>query len=177
MLVLVYGGSGSGKSAFAERLIVESALPRRIYAATMDPGGAEAQARIARHRRMRAGKGFETVERPRDLAGLELPMGCAVLLEDLTNLLANEWFGGRREGAAQRVLAGVERLMERAALTVAVANDLYGDGLGYDAETTAYLDALAALHRTLAARAEEVYEVVCAIAICQKGAALCDRSS
>ncbi len=165
MLVFVYGGSGSGKSEFAERLIVESGFARRVYLATMEPDGEEARARIARHRALRAGKGFETVERPSGLSGVPLPPGCAVLLEDLTNLFANEWFGVGRGGAAARVRAGLERLAASAALAVVVGNDLFSDGVDYDAQTEAFLAALAALHRELAARAGQVYEVVCGIPI------------
>ena len=35
MLILVSGGAGSGKSAFAESLVTSSGLDRRIYLATM----------------------------------------------------------------------------------------------------------------------------------------------
>jgi len=165
MLIFVYGGSGSGKSAFAERLIVESGAARRIYLATMEPYGAEARKRIARHRALRAGKGFETVERPSGLAALPLPPGCAALLEDLTNLFANEWFGVGRGGAAARVRAGLERLASTAALAVVVGNDLFSDGVLYDRGTEAFLSSLSSLHRELAARAGQVYEVVCGIPI------------
>ena len=163
MLLYVSGGAGSGKSAFAESQIVHSALPRRLYLATMDPGGAEAQARIVRHRALRAGKGFATVERPRAIETLPLPENCALLLEDLTNLFANEWFSPARTGAAERVLAGLRRLRDRTALTVVVANDLFSDGMDYDADTLAYLRALAALNCAAAALADRVYEVVCGI--------------
>ena len=168
MLIFVSGGSGSGKSAFAEELIVRGGLDRRVYIATMEPFGEEGQRRIARHRRLRAGKGFVTTERPRDLAGLPLPPGCAALLEDLTNLFANEWFGGERDGAAGRVLAGLDRLASAAALAVVVGNDLFSDGMDYDPETLAYLRALADLNRAAAARAEQVWEVVCGIPIRHK---------
>ena len=58
MLILVSGGSGSGKSAFAEDLITASGLETKIYVATMQAWDAEGEARVARHRAMRAGKGF-----------------------------------------------------------------------------------------------------------------------
>lgn len=170
MLILVYGGAGSGKSEYAERLIVESGLARRTYIATMEPCGEAAAARIARHRRLRAGKGFETVECLRDLAALPLPAGGAALLEDLTNLLANEWFGGERTGAAGRVLDGLSHLGAAAGLAVVVANDLFTDGLTYDPETEAYLEVLSAVHREAAARADAVCEVVCGIPLRWKGA-------
>ncbi len=165
MLVFVYGGSGSGKSAFAERLIVESGFARRVYLATMEPYGEEARERIARHRALRAGKGFETVERPSGLSSLPLPPGCAALLEDLTNLFANEWFGVGRVGAAARVRAGLERLASTAALAVVVGTDIFSDGAVYDREPEAFLSSLSSLHRELAARAGQVYEGVCGIPI------------
>ena len=171
MLLFITGGSGSGKSAYAEDRITASGIACRAYIATMEPFGAEGQARIARHRKMRAGKGFETLECPRELADLPVPDGCAALLEDLTNLFANEWFGteegsGDTDTAAGKVLAGLKALQKQAALTVVVGNDLFADGMDYDAETLRYLHALADLHREVAAMADGVYEVVCGIPIC-----------
>lgn len=166
MLLFINGGSGSGKSAYAEDRVTASGIARRAYIATMEPFGEEGQARIARHRRMRAGKGFTTLECPRSLGDLPVPGGCAALLEDLTNLFANEWFGVSREGAAERVLRGLAHLQSTASLTVVVGNDLFADGLPYDAETLCYLRALADLHQRVAAMADEVYEVVCGIPIC-----------
>ena len=66
MLRLIIGGSASGKSEYAERLVCP--LPgKRIYVATMEPFGEEGRERIARHRKLREGKGFVTAEVPRDL--------------------------------------------------------------------------------------------------------------
>ena len=61
MMTLVTGGSGSGKSEYAERLAAAGGTPR-IYVATMIPWDDEGRRRIEKHRAMRAGKGFETVE-------------------------------------------------------------------------------------------------------------------
>lgn len=95
MLTLVSGGSASGKSEFAESLVVNSGCENRWYLATMLPYDEECHRRIARHRQMRAKKGFETLEVPYALQQLELtePMqsGCA-LLECMSNLVANELF-------------------------------------------------------------------------------------
>ncbi|MEE0028071.1 MAG: bifunctional adenosylcobinamide kinase/adenosylcobinamide-phosphate guanylyltransferase, partial [Atopobiaceae bacterium] len=66
MRVLVVGGSGSGKSAYAEQLAC-SLSPRRTYVATMESQSAEAQRRIARHRAQRDGLGFITIECSRAL--------------------------------------------------------------------------------------------------------------
>ena len=61
MFTLVIGGSASGKSEFAEQLTLSLDGPR-LYIATMEPFGVEAQARIARHRTARRERGFETIE-------------------------------------------------------------------------------------------------------------------
>ena len=58
MVTLVTGGSASGKSAYAEGLVLESPARPRVYAAAMEPFGEEARRRIERHRQLRAGKGF-----------------------------------------------------------------------------------------------------------------------
>ena len=67
MLILVTGGSASGKSAYAESLCL-TASPR-VYLACMQPFGAEGAKRIERHRTMRKDKGFLTVERYTYLVG------------------------------------------------------------------------------------------------------------
>ena len=94
MIVLVTGGSGCGKSTWAEKLV--SALPaeKRVYIATMQVYDEESVQRVARHRAQRADKGFTTIECEKDLASADVPEGSVVLLEDLVNLMANEMFGG-----------------------------------------------------------------------------------
>lgn len=168
MLILVSGGSASGKSEFAEGLVTSSGLEKRIYLATMQVWDQESVRRVERHRQMRAGKGFETVECPTGLADIVLPPGCAVLLEDLSNLSANEYFSPQRDGAFDRVLAGIRRAAARAELLVVVTNELYSDGVRYDPETAAYLELLARLNRAIAAQADGVYEVVCGIPVAWK---------
>ena len=63
MLTLVLGGAASGKSEYAESLVLKTALPR-YYLATMQVWDAECAARVAKHRKMRAQKQFTTVECP-----------------------------------------------------------------------------------------------------------------
>ena len=92
MLTLVTGGSGSGKSAFAEDRVLSFGDAQRIYIATMHPFDEESHKRIERHQKMRAGKGFETVECYTGLKDVKLPAGCVVLLECMSNLVANEMF-------------------------------------------------------------------------------------
>ena len=72
MFHVVTGGSGSGKSAYAEQCILDFQGENRIYIATMYPFDEESHRRIARHRAMRAEKKFTTIERYTD-AALRIP--------------------------------------------------------------------------------------------------------
>ena len=64
MMHVITGGSGSGKSAYAEMWLNRKTGEKRrkkaicpyLYIATMRPFGAETQKKIERHRQMRAGK-------------------------------------------------------------------------------------------------------------------------
>ena len=166
MLILVTGGSASGKSAHAERILCERAPISRLYLATMQPFGAAAEKRIARHRVLRQGKGFQTVERPLDLAGLKLDRRYdGILLEDLGNLLANEMFApaGAKDAAFGSILAGIERLQDCCETLVVVTNEIFSDGLPYPAETVRYIHLLGRLNAALCARADAAYESVCGI--------------
>lgn len=170
MMTLVTGGSASGKSDWAERFAAAGGAPR-WYIATMEPLGGEAEARIARHRTQRAGRGFQTLECYTSLATQELPAGGTVLLDCLGNLAANELFSpaGAGERAVEAILAGVEQLADRCDNLVVVTNDIFADGADYPPETLRYLAVLGELNRRLARRADRVVEVVCGIPIFHKG--------
>lgn len=170
MFTLITGGSASGKSEYAETLV--TALPgRRIYLATMRPWDEEGRRRVARHHRLRQGKGFETLERYTDLAGLELPAGANVLLECLGNLTANELYDPEG-GGGEAVLRGVASLAERAAHLTVVTNEVFSGGAAYQGDTLRYLEALARVNRLLAARADAAVEVVCGLPNFLKGGPL-----
>ena len=167
MLSLIIGGAGSGKSAFAETLC-EKLEGERLYIATMRPEGAESLARIERHRRQRAGLGFETLECPLSLDRAAIPAGANALLEDLSNLLANEMFspGG---GGAEAVRRGLCQAIARCQNLTVVTNEVFSGGADYGAGTLAFLRELAALNRELAARADVVAEVVSGLPNVLKG--------
>ena len=92
MITLVTGGSGSGKSEYAEGLLLECEDCARYYIATMEAWGEEGRRRVERHKRLRRGKGFITIEQPREVGSLSFPEkaeGCAAILECVSNLAAN----------------------------------------------------------------------------------------
>ena len=171
MLVLVTGGSGSGKSAYAEEKILSFGQGKRIYIATMFPFDKESDARILRHRQMRAGKGFETVERYTDLKGLKLDPDSVVLLECMSNLVANEMFreGGFHPEVAEKITEGVKNLLSQAKHVVIVTNEIFSDGILYEEESEQYKKELGQINQKLAELAEEVVEVVYGIPVWHKG--------
>ena len=91
MKILLTGGSACGKSTFAEQLAVGFPGPR-YYIATMRAYDEECLRKIDRHRALRAGKGFETIEKQTDLDEIVLPGRGTALLECMCNLTANEMF-------------------------------------------------------------------------------------
>lgn len=75
MITLIMGGSGSGKSAYSEDYVLTQAgKSLKYYIATMQIYDAEGQRKVERHRKLRAGKGFITIEQPTDIAeaGLQI---------------------------------------------------------------------------------------------------------
>ncbi len=170
MMILLTGGSACGKSAYAESLLSRLPAPR-YYLAAMRPYGDDGAARIERHRRLRAGKGFITVERYTDFAQLILPARGSALLECICNLTANEMFDadGSFSDPFFAVMSGVQALLEQCGDLLVVTNDVGSDGGGYDAATMAYVRALGRINAALAERADAVYELVVGIPLAVKG--------
>lgn len=170
MLILVIGGAASGKSAWAESLILKNAVPR-YYIATMQVQDTESAARVEKHRAMREGKGFVTVERSLNISQLVLPRRGAVLLEDIGNLTANEMYspGGAGEAAERAVIDGTLALSAQSGCLVAVSNEVHSGGEHYAGDTACYLKTLARINNSIAARADCVCRVVCGVPVYYKG--------
>lgn len=171
MFIVVTGGSGSGKSAFAENKIQSLGKGKRIYLATMMCFDEEGKRRIARHRRMRKDKGFETVEQFVSLKEAAIPEGASVLLECMSNLTANEMYDERGAGerCVEAVMEGILHVLQRAGHLVVVTNEIFSDGILYDEETVRYQKYLGEINQRMAAMADEVYEVAAGIPLCRKG--------
>lgn len=192
-MLLVVGGSGSGKSACAEQIAVKAGDGGSLfYLATMQIYDAEGEKKVARHRKLREGKGFCTIEQPRDLAEAagkireagnririsagqrEASIKAVALLECMSNLVANEMFpdGEPQRTAdmvAEKVIREVKLLLETLEELVIVTNNVFEDGILYDPSTVEYNKALGAVNTRLAAMADTVVEVVVGIPVLVKG--------
>lgn len=194
MITLVTGGSGSGKSAYAESLL-SSCEGIRYYIATMQIYDAEGEKKVERHRKLRAGKRFLTIESPMNVGKIEF--ACAgeaeqaqyrqeaerkvqgssekksALLECMSNLTANEMFtkDGMKseEEVVEKIVSEMQTLSQKLDNLVIVTNNVFEDGVIYDAGTMEYLKALGRINAALARLADRVAEVVVGIPVELKG--------
>lgn len=198
MLYVVTGGSGSGKSVYAEQLAVtifkrkrdenksrSVEMPRLYYIATMHPADEECLNRIKRHREMRKDKGFITIERSVGLEQINAGKQDIVLIECMSNLLANEMYlaDGRirrngqyaeaEEQLKNAVFYPMKRLAENAGCVIVVTNEVFSEGKHYDEETERYCRLLGTINSWLGKLADGLVEVVCAIPLYRKGEIPC----
>jgi len=165
-LTLILGGARSGKSRYAESLIVAQPPPW-AYVATAEAADDEMAERISAHR-ARRGTGWHTVEAPRDLAAALAD--CAkmpVLVDCLTLWLSNLML------AEADIETEIERLETSLAvvdaLVVLVANEV-GSGIVPDYPLgRRFRDWQGILNQRLAARAERVVLMVAGLPLAVKG--------
>ena len=182
MLVLIIGGSGSGKSAYAEKYTVRlSGERKKYYLATMQVFDEEGLKKIEKHRKQRSGKGFVTIEqqtsicealREMDDGGKNPAEGRTALLECMSNLVANEMFSGETPNSwgavADKVVRETKLLGSKLGHLVIVTNHVFEDGMIYDETTMEYRKALGSTNERLAAIADRVVEVVVGIPVIMK---------
>ena len=186
---MVYGGSASGKSSYAESFAMSlQGEGRLLYIATMYPYkwntteiDPETMQRIERHRAMRADKGFDTVECYRHVEHIVAKRQDVLLLECMSNLLANEMYLEPDSNAgsdmaetmspvSNKIVQALIDLSTRVQELVIVTNDVFSDGgsLTYDESTREYVKNLAEINCALAREAATVTEVVCGIPVIVK---------
>lgn len=176
MMTLIIGGSGSGKSAYAEDYISSfSEEKKKYYIAAMQVCDAESEKKVERHRLLRSGKGFYTIEQPRGIqeAAEKMEEGeRTALLECISNLTANEMFAKEvpepEEAVTERIIDGITSLDKKLTHLVIVSNNVFEDGKVYDKATMAYIRAMGRINEKLAEMADEVIEVVAGIPVAVK---------
>jgi adenosylcobinamide kinase / adenosylcobinamide-phosphate guanylyltransferase len=165
-LTLVLGGARSGKSRYAEKLVM-ALPPPWLYVATAEAGDREMAERVAVHQGRR-GPNWTTIETPRDIAGvLAANANIPALVDCLTLWLSNVLL------ADADVAAEIERLDDAlarvSAPTVLVANEV-GFGIVPDnALGRRFRDLQGLLNQRIAARADRVVLVVAGLPLTLKG--------
>jgi adenosylcobinamide kinase / adenosylcobinamide-phosphate guanylyltransferase len=166
-LTLVLGGARSGKSAFAEKLVIGYGLPC-LYIATATRSDAEMAVRIDRHRSDRSNT-FTTVEVPLDLAAALRGLGPddSALIDCATLWLSNHMIAGHDCDVVSDDL--VAALTACPARIVIVSNEV-GSGIVPDTPLgRQFRDAQGRLNQRLAARADTVAFVVAGLPMVLKG--------
>ena len=129
----------------------------------MIPYGEEGQKRIEKHRKLREGKNFETVECPVDLRSITGLCDATCLLECVSNLVGNEmhedgrlsWDTGRISGL---VVDEIRWLSQRAENLVIVTNEFEKEE-GFDEDTLKYIETTRLVNEALRPLADRVVEV------------------
>lgn len=171
MLTLVTGGSGSGKSEFAENLSVAYKSKNLIYIATMFPYDDESLKKVERHKKMRKDKNFKTVECFTNLKDAVIPENSTVLLDCISNLVANEMYleNGAKDLTVKTIIDGVREIKDKCENFVIVTNEVFSDGIDYDAETMRYIKYIGEINKEIGKEADNVVEIVYSIPVYLKG--------
>lgn len=175
MFYMISGGSGSGKSEYAENVAVklqQAAKDKNLmYIATMMAFDKEAEEKIKRHRNMRKEKGFITKECYTGLKRIDLQKYGTILIDCMSNLAANEMFQeqGAKNETIEEIIKGIDILLKKCENLVVVTNEIFSDGCSYDDTTMEYMRYLGKINEEMAQRADKVVEVVCGIPVYHKG--------
>ena len=171
-LVLVLGGTRSGKSTYGLARIVELAGDRPVaYLATAFSGDPELDDRIDRHRRARPAS-WRTIEVGSDLtAALAAAGDAAVLVDGLTlwlSAVAGDDLDDIDAVLGGPVAAGLEAIARHPGPVVVVSDEI---GLGMvpiDPGARAFRDLQGLVHQRLAAAADEVHLMVAGLPLTLK---------
>jgi adenosylcobinamide kinase/adenosylcobinamide-phosphate guanylyltransferase len=153
VIVLVLGGTRSGKSEVAERRAARLGDDVTYVAMADAAGDADLEARVERHRARRPAS-WRTVERPNDLAALLGTTGGVVLVDSL-----GSWVASHPDLSVDRDEL-VRALQARTAPTVLVSEEV---GMSVHPTTAAgrvFVDEVGLLNRAVADVADEVLLVV-----------------
>ena len=171
MITLVVGVPGSGKSALAEKLVLEqSGDGKRIYIATMIPYGKEGEKRVKKHRTLREGKGFFTIEAPVNVSkavmGTEGIQDATCLLECVSNLVGNVMHDDPDNGQKatdqliiSQVTEDIRKLADGCKNLVAVTNSFPPENDEYDEDTKRYVMITGAVNSLLKNISDVIYEL------------------
>lgn len=179
---LVFGGSRSGKSAYAERLAAESGK-EVVYIATARAGDGEMATRIAHHRQQRPAE-WRTIEEPLALAGAIEQWSAPqrlILVDCLTLWLSNLMFsdGTDHPDVGDIALPPLFHA-ERARLLQTLSRENIGDiilvsnevGMGivpYGAISRSFADEAGRLNQAVAAACDRAVFVAAGLPLYLKG--------
>ncbi|MER2088508.1 MAG: bifunctional adenosylcobinamide kinase/adenosylcobinamide-phosphate guanylyltransferase [Sporosarcina sp.] len=175
-LTFVTGGVRSGKSSYAERLLVDETGKnggRLVYIASGTSTDPEMQLRIDRHRQDRSIHSWTTIEQPVKLEEVvpAIQPGDYVLWDCVTTWLANELYTGWETGKPcisqlgcmekkeMQLYETIDAILGQAAHLVIVSNEVLDELPSEYAETEIYSKWLGHIHQKLVALADTAVEM------------------
>lgn len=166
-VTFVFGGAASGKSEFAEDLVIQSGKPM-VYLATSQVFDQEMQTKVDIHKSRRK-TGWTTVEEPLNLAPVlaELPSDAVCLLDCATMWLSNHLLQDSDLETEQSALC--KAIMDCTTDLVIVSNEV-GMGIVPDnALSRQFREAQGRLNIALAKTADTVIFVAAGLPLVMKG--------
>ncbi|MCM3636438.1 bifunctional adenosylcobinamide kinase/adenosylcobinamide-phosphate guanylyltransferase [Sporosarcina luteola] len=178
-LTFISGGVRSGKSAYAEKLLVEGAATaegRLVYIASGRAVDEEMRQRIEQHQLDRADVCWTTIEQSVDLEEV-LPFiqpNDFVLWDCLTTWLANELYmeqnntycihiKGCMEKKTARLYETVAAIREKASHFIIVSNEVLDEPASTYDETRKYCEWIGQLHQHIVKLADDAIEMDCGL--------------
>lgn len=168
MIYFFIGKSNTGKSEKAEELAVSFDTSYKLYIATMKVMDEDGEKRVQKHRNLRAGKGFETLEIPANITDaiphIKDPENTVVLLECISNLVGNEMYDDSEKGSmdpvhfAEEIVKDIKILADSAAELIIVSS-VYDAKEEYSEETLKYIKYLDRTNEEIKKIADKVIEI------------------
>ncbi len=174
-IILITGGSRSGKSRFALELAESFSQDQRLFIATCPAVDGEMDERICRHKEERQGRGWQTFEEELDPAKLitnDLPNSPGVVLLDCLTLWINNLLYHVEESSkdiASLCLELIAAMKASSHMFVVVSNEV---GLGIVPENPLarkYRDLVGTANQCFGREAAQVILVSCGIPLYIKG--------
>jgi adenosylcobinamide kinase / adenosylcobinamide-phosphate guanylyltransferase len=176
-IILVTGGSRSGKSTYAQKL-AESLPGKRAFVATCPVIDDEMQERVRKHQQAREGGHWQTIEEPLELARvMETSPGPDILLVDCLTLWINNLLYQAEQGRTLITETDLQKRCEeilhacrlRKGTVIFVTNEIGMGIIPDNALCRQYRDLAGRCNQAMAAGADTVTLVCCGIPLHLKG--------
>ena len=164
MIILLVGGSKSGKSMAGQRYAksLYNDEGNLYYIATMKPYDNEDLKRIENHIEDRRGWGFKTIEKAANIIEIEnnISKKDTILIDSITSLITNEMFKDNDfiPNVSEKIYSEIEELTKNINNVVIVTDYLFSDGIIYDDYTETFRGEIGRLNIALAKIADVVIE-------------------
>ncbi|MCR5104198.1 MAG: bifunctional adenosylcobinamide kinase/adenosylcobinamide-phosphate guanylyltransferase [Eubacterium sp.] len=171
MIYLVIGTQNSGKSELAEKLSLETGDSNRFYIATMKIYDEAGLQRVEKHRKMRDGKGFITIEQEYNITEvlklIDNPKEATVLIECISNLVGNEMYENKdnkdlkeqKSEFVNSVAEDIKVVADSVNNTIIVTNEYESNAKGYDDETRLYVQLLNNVNEEIIKFSDKIFDL------------------